>query len=59
MLQDPEERSSDPTGNNQSYLLVLEGLLWRHGSAGAHHRDRALEGRPWSKLSWSSPLTLP
>ena len=30
-----------------------------HGLAGAHHRDRALEGRPWSKLSWSSPLTLP
>ena len=26
---------------NQSYLLVvLEGLLWRHGLAGAQHRDR-------------------
>ena len=25
---------------NQIYLLVLEGLLWRHGLAGAHHRDR-------------------
>ena len=26
-------------GLNQIYLLVLEGLLWRHGSARAHHRD--------------------
>ena len=25
---------------NQNYLLVLEGLLWRHGSSEAHHRDR-------------------
>ena len=25
---------------NQNYLLVLEGLLWRCGLAGAHHRDR-------------------
>ena len=24
---------------NQNYLLVLEGILWTHGSAGAHHRD--------------------
>ena len=24
---------------NQNYLLVLEGLLWGCGSAGAHHRD--------------------
>ena len=24
---------------NQNYLLVLEGLLWRHGLAGAHHRN--------------------
>ena len=21
-------------------MLVLEGLLWRHGSAAAHHNDR-------------------
>ena len=34
---------------NQNYLLVLEGLLWRHGSAGAHHRDGALEGPPWCR----------
>ena len=25
---------------NQNYMLVLEGLLWRHGLAGASHRDR-------------------
>ena len=24
---------------NHTYLLVLEGLLWRHGSALAYHRD--------------------
>ena len=30
-----------------------------HGLAGAHHRDGALEGPPWCKPSWSSPLTLP
>ena len=41
--QAPEERSSDPTGDNPNYLLVLEGLLWEvggGGSTGAHHRDR-------------------
>ena len=27
---------------NQSHLLVLEGLLWRCGSARAYHRDGAL-----------------
>ena len=26
------------SGLNPSYLLVLEGLLWKHGSAGAHRR---------------------
>ena len=25
---------------NQNHRLVLEGLLWRCGLAGAHHRDR-------------------
>ena len=25
---------------NQNYLLVLDGLLWRRGLAGAHHRDQ-------------------
>ena len=49
---------------NQNYLLVLEGLLWRRGSAGAHHRDRgtgssSLEGRPWGKPSWRAPLAPP
>ena len=34
-----EENSSVPTGDNQKYLLVLEGLLWRYGLSGAHHRD--------------------
>ena len=41
--QAPEERSSDPTGDNPNYLLMLEGLLWEvggGGSTGAHHRDR-------------------
>ena len=39
ILQDLQERSSGPTGDNQNYLLVLEGLLWRHGLTGARHRD--------------------
>ena len=29
------------------------------GSAGSHHWDGALEGPPWHKPSWSSPLTPP
>ena len=37
--QDPEKRSSNPTGDNQSDLPVLEGLLWRCGLAGARHKD--------------------
>ena len=24
---------------SENYLLVLEGLLWRYGSTGSHHRD--------------------
>ena len=39
ILQDLQDRSSGPTGDNQNHLLVLEGLLWRHGLTGAHHRD--------------------
>ena len=37
---------------NQNYLLVLEGLLWRHGSAGAHCRD----GGDWQQLSGKVPF---
>ena len=38
---------------NQSYLLVLEGLLWRCGLAGAHCRDSH-----WKQQSWKVPLGL-
>jgi len=31
---------------NQNYLPVLEGLLQRCGSAGAHHRDRGVGRSP-------------
>ena len=31
---------------NPNYLLVLEGLLWRSGLAGAHHRDRSTGRSP-------------
>ena len=46
---------------NQTYLLVSDGLLWKHGSAVAHHGDEALaaavlEGVPWHKSPWGSPL---
>ena len=39
---------------NQNHLLVLEGLLWRRESAGAHYRDGGLdwEGPPWYTCSW-------
>ena len=39
---------------NQNDLLVLEGLLWRRESSGAHYRDGALvwEGPPWYTRSW-------
>ena len=30
-----------PKETDQSYLLVLESLLWRHVSAVAHHGDRS------------------
>ena len=48
---------------NQNHPLVLEGLLWRFGSAGAHHRDggtgsSSLKGPPWHKPSWILPLTI-
>ena len=46
---------------SQSYLLVLEGLLWC-GSAGFHRRDggtgnSSLWRSPWCKSSWRLPLT--
>ena len=37
---------------NQNYLLVLDGLLWRRGLAGAHHRDQG----PGSIRLGRSPL---
>ena len=39
---------------NQNYLLLLEGLLWRRESAGAHYRGGGLdwEGPPWYTCSW-------
>ena len=42
-----------------NYLLVLEDLLWRHGSAGSHHREGGTGRSPLCKPCWSSPLTLP
>ena len=39
--------------------LVLEGLLGRCGSEGLTAGMGALEGPPWRKASWSSPLILP
>ena len=39
VYQDAKERSNDPTEDWPNYLLVFEGLLWRRGLAGAHHRD--------------------
>ena len=37
---------------NRPYLLVLEGLQWRRGSAVAHHKDRG----PCSSTPGSCPL---
>ena len=49
---------------NQNYLLMLEGLLRKPESAGAHLETEALTaavlgGPPCHKSSWRSPLTLP
>ena len=51
---------------DQNYLQVLKSLLWRHGSAGAHHRmwgtGNSSLGRapspPWC-MPWRLSLTLP
>ena len=48
--QDPEERSSDLTGD---YLLMLGGPMWRHGSTGAHHKDRGTGGSPLAFLDFT------
>ena len=42
---------------SQNYLLVLEGLLWSTGWQGLTTGTGPLEGPPWSKPSWSLPLT--
>ena len=41
--QNPEERSNDPIGDliKKKKLIVLEDLLWKHLSAGAHHSNKA------------------
>ena len=53
MHQDPEERSSDPHKRlNQNHLPVLEGLLWKHGSAGAHCRDRGTGKSLLAHILW-------
>ena len=38
-----------PRRLSQNYLLALEGLLWRHASAGAHH---------WGGGTGRSPVVL-
>ena len=55
MHQDPRERSSDPHRRlNQTYLLVLEGLLWRHGLEMARHGGRGTDSSSLGR----SPLVL-
>ena len=45
----------DPQGRlNQTYLLVLEGLLWRHGSEMARHGGRGTDSSSLGR----SPLVL-
>ena len=44
---------------SQNYMLVLGGRQRRRGSAESPLGQGALEGPPWHKASWSSPLTLP
>ena len=41
----------------QTYLLVLEGRLWRQGAAVAHHRDKDTHSRSSGKYSlvWALP----
>ena len=40
---------------NQTYLLVLEGLLQRRVAAVAHHRDKDIVQRSSGKYSWREP----
>ena len=43
---------------NKKYMLVLEGLLWWCGLAGAHNRDRGImEGPPWCKEQYPKTLS--
>ena len=59
-----EKGAVTPQETEQTYLLVLEGLLWRCGLAVAHHRDWGTGSSspwkccPWPEPSWRSPLTL-
>ena len=49
----PRGRSSDPIGDrlNQTYLLVLVGLLQRWGVAVAHHGNKDTGSRSSGKYS--------
>ena len=61
----PRGRSSDPGGRlNQTYLLVLKGLLQRWGAAVAHQGTRTLAAEvlgsiPWHEPSQNPPLAPP
>ena len=39
----------------QTYLLVLEGLLWRQGTAMAHWRGRDTGGMGLTSVYWHEP----
>ena len=47
----PRGRSSDPIGLNETYLLVLEGLLQRRGVAVSHREDKDTGSRSSGKYS--------
>ena len=57
MHRDPGERAVTSGETDQTYLLVLEGLLQRWGVAVAHHEDKDTGSRSSGKysLAWALP----
>ena len=51
----PWKGAVTPHRLNQNYLLALEGLLWRRGSAGARHRDGGLASAGLECPYWHEP----
>ena len=59
ILQAPRSRGKEQWLHRKLYkncLLVMEGLLWRHGLAGPHHRDEGTGSCCLGRPPLASPL---